>query len=152
MYSHVTTTGKKKPTFSALWQEISAVLVAMGLPRAEIKRLEAEHCGEEDFLNVLFQWAESEKDIKSQLRDLHQDVTKTRQTVAEVRQTQLKDQKTMQDIKEKVEDVLNLQSVAVTPETIDEKRETGLGDRGTCLLYTSPSPRDLSTSRMPSSA
>ena len=25
-------------------------------------------------------------------------------------------------------------------------------DGGTCLLYTSPSPRDLSTSRMPSSA
>ena len=25
-------------------------------------------------------------------------------------------------------------------------------DRRTCLLYTSPSPRDLSTSRMPSSA
>ena len=27
-----------------------------------------------------------------------------------------------------------------------------LGDLHTCLLYTSPSPRDLSTSRMPSSA
>ena len=27
-----------------------------------------------------------------------------------------------------------------------------LGDSITCLLYTSPSPRDLSTSRMPSSA
>ena len=26
------------------------------------------------------------------------------------------------------------------------------GDANTCLLYTSPSPRDLSTSRMPSSA
>ena len=26
------------------------------------------------------------------------------------------------------------------------------GQEGTCLLYTSPSPRDLSTSRMPSSA
>ena len=26
------------------------------------------------------------------------------------------------------------------------------GDSGCCLLYTSPSPRDLSTSRMPSSA
>ena len=25
-------------------------------------------------------------------------------------------------------------------------------DKNTCLLYTSPSPRDLSTSRMPSSA
>ena len=29
---------------------------------------------------------------------------------------------------------------------------TAYGDRTTCLLYTSPSPRDLSTSRMPSSA
>ena len=27
-----------------------------------------------------------------------------------------------------------------------------LGDASNCLLYTSPSPRDLSTSRMPSSA
>ena len=26
------------------------------------------------------------------------------------------------------------------------------GQNGVCLLYTSPSPRDLSTSRMPSSA
>ena len=31
------------------------------------------------------------------------------------------------------------------PETIVAKEDT-------CLLYTSPSPRDLSTSRMPSSA
>ena len=30
---------------------------------------------------------------------------------------------------------------------VDEAREAGI-----CLLYTSPSPRDLSTSRMPSSA
>jgi len=29
---------------------------------------------------------------------------------------------------------------------------TFTGDVGGCLLYTSPSPRDLSTSRMPSSA
>ena len=28
----------------------------------------------------------------------------------------------------------------------------GYSDQGSCLLYTSPSPRDLSTSRMPSSA
>ena len=32
------------------------------------------------------------------------------------------------------------------------KRLMGLGDDHACLLYTSPSPRDLSTSRMPSSA
>ena len=30
--------------------------------------------------------------------------------------------------------------------------ETGTVGTATCLLYTSPSPRDLSTSRMPSSA
>ena len=32
---------------------------------------------------------------------------------------------------------------------LDEAMEA---DRAVCLLYTSPSPRDLSTSRMPSSA
>jgi len=33
-----------------------------------------------------------------------------------------------------------------------DKVITNSGIYGTCLLYTSPSPRDLSTSRMPSSA
>ena len=33
-----------------------------------------------------------------------------------------------------------------------EKRNVIAGFAGSCLLYTSPSPRDLSTSRMPSSA
>ena len=107
LYGHVTTTGVDTPTFSALWQEISAVLVALGLPQAEIDRLKAEHCGEEDFLDVLFEWAHSEEDIKSQLRD--------------IRQYQVK-------IKEMVED---LHSVNVTQETIVEKRQTQLGDRGT---------------------
>ena len=37
---------------------------------------------------------------------------------------------------------------ATQPETITEP----LQQRSVCLLYTSPSPRDLSTSRMPSSA
>ena len=42
------------------------------------------------------------------------------------------------------------------PETIDFKSEQKVLPKGaelwSCLLYTSPSPRDLSTSRMPSSA
>ena len=33
-----------------------------------------------------------------------------------------------------------------------EQKAIGLNYIDTCLLYTSPSPRDLSTSRMPSSA
>ena len=37
--------------------------------------------------------------------------------------------------------------------SLDRKEEIVLPvDETTCLLYTSPSPRDLSTSRMPSSA
>ena len=124
LYGHVSTTGVDTSTFSTLWREISAVLVALGLPQAEIDRLKAEHCGEENFLDVLFEWADSEKDIKSQLRDIRQYQAQTGQTVVEVRQT-------MQDIKEIVEDVRNLQSAAVTQETIDEKRQTQLGDRGT---------------------
>ena len=35
---------------------------------------------------------------------------------------------------------------------IRPKRVTNSGEKPICLLYTSPSPRDLSTSRMPSSA
>ena len=37
-------------------------------------------------------------------------------------------------------------------EFVNSSRLKELGPLGTCLLYTSPSPRDLSTSRMPSSA
>ena len=35
---------------------------------------------------------------------------------------------------------------------IGEKKVNGVPQKNVCLLYTSPSPRDLSTSRMPSSA
>ena len=119
LYGHVTTTGMDTPTFSALWQEISTALVALGLPQAEIDRLKAERSGEEDFLDRLFEWAYSE-DIKLQRRDIRQYQAKSGQSVFEVSQTQIEDQKTMQDIKEMMEDVLNLQSVAVTQETIKE--------------------------------
>ena len=33
-----------------------------------------------------------------------------------------------------------------------KNREMNMNEIASCLLYTSPSPRDLSTSRMPSSA
>ena len=47
------------------------------------------------------------------------------------------------DLMDEVEKVLNIQCAPIT-------WPIGMGKR--CLLYTSPSPRDLSTSRMPSSA
>ena len=47
----------------------------------------------------------------------------------------------------------NIESLAVAE--IDQTKNISritIVTTGTCLLYTSPSPRDLSTSRMPSSA
>ena len=83
LYGHVTTTGIADSTFSTLWQEISIVLVALGLQQAEIDRLKAEHCGEQEFLDALLEWADSEEDIKSQLKDIRDIETKVLQTVDE---------------------------------------------------------------------
>ena len=50
---------------------------------------------------------------------------------------------------------LQLELVLASLAALEPKNAAVLADKhhaGTCLLYTSPSPRDLSTSRMPSSA
>ena len=52
---------------------------------------------------------------------------------------------------------LNAEITTATDQNIfddvtDNERESGDVEYRNCLLYTSPSPRDLSTSRMPSSA
>ena len=127
LYGHVTTTGIDTPTFSTLWLELSAVLVAVGLPQAEINRLKAEHCGEEDFIDVLFEWAESEEDIKSQLKDIRQYQAKTGQTVAELHHTQIEDRKILQENKMKLEEVHEVQTE--TQQTLDEVRESQIEDR-----------------------
>ena len=45
-----------------------------------------------------------------------------------------------------------LPEFSILPEGTFEAKFYGLGADGTCLLYTSPSPRDRSVSRMPASA
>ena len=127
LYGHVTTTGIDTPTFSALWLELDAVLVALGLPQAEIDRLKAEHCGEEDFIDVLFEWADSEEDIKSQLKGVCQYQSKVQQAVDEVHLTQLEVRKILQDNKRKLEEVHEVQTK--TQKTVDEVRQNQLEDR-----------------------
>ena len=129
LYGHVTTTGIDTPIFSALWLEISAVLVALGLPQVDIDRLKAEHCGEEDFIDVLFEWADSEEDIKSQLKDIRQYRNKVQQAVDEVHLTQLEDRKILQGSKRKLEKVHEVQTK--TQKTVDEVRQNQLEDRVT---------------------
>ena len=83
LYGHVATTGVDTPTFNALWMEISVVLVALGLSQAEIDRLKAERCGEEDYVGALLDWAKSDEDIKTQLKDILQIQTTIREAVEE---------------------------------------------------------------------
>ena len=98
LYGHVSTTGVDTPTFNALWQEISAPLVALGLDQEEIDRLKAERGGEEDYLDALLEWADSEEDIKFQLRTIHQTQTKTEQAIEQFYQTQTKTQQTVEEV------------------------------------------------------
>ena len=86
LHGHVTTTGVDTALFAALWNEICAVLIDLGYDQAEIDRLKAERCGEEECLNVLFEWADSEEDIKSQMREVTRCQKETLKVVDEVRQ------------------------------------------------------------------
>ena len=98
LYGHVTTTGVDTPTFSALWTEISGVLVSLGLDQAEVDRLKAEKGGEQDYIDVLIEWAASEEDIKSQLKNIHHSQSQTHQAVQDVRLAQVKTQKAVKEI------------------------------------------------------
>ena len=105
LYGHVTSTGIETTSFTTLWQEISTTLYSLGLDQAEIDRLKAEQGGEEDYLDALIEWADSEEDIKTQLKDIHQSQTKTEETISQVLQTQLKLSETQcktQDVAEEV--------------------------------------------------
>ena len=81
LYGHVTSTGVDATSFSSFWQEISTTLYSLGLDQAEIDRLKAEQGGEEDYLDALIEWADSEEDIKTQLKDIHQTQLKLSKTV-----------------------------------------------------------------------
>ena len=83
LYGHVATTGVDTPTFNALWLEISAALVALGLRQGEIDKLKAELCREDDYVEALLDWANSEEDIKAQLKDILQIQATTREAVDE---------------------------------------------------------------------
>ena len=129
LYGHVSTTSVDSTIFTSLWQEISAVLVALGLNQAEIDRLKAEHCGEEGYLDVLRDWAHSEEDIKSQVKDIRQYQTETQQYVDKVLQIQLEDRETLEDNKSKLEEVHQIQTK--TQQDVGKVHQTQLVDRVT---------------------
>ena len=100
--------------FHELWKEVSGVLVSLGLEQAEINRLRTERCGEEDYLDVLFKWADREKEIKSKLEEVSQSQSKMLKAVETVGQTQKEQQKIAQDTKTAVEAVCKTQQEHLT--------------------------------------
>ncbi|XP_078383723.1 uncharacterized protein LOC144666209 [Oculina patagonica] len=129
LYGHVTSTCVDTPTFNSLWQEISAVLVDLGLGQAEIDRLSAERCGEDDYLDVLRDWADSDEDIKSQLKEIRQGQTETQQQVEKVLQIQLEDHKTLAAGISKLEQVHQIENKM--HQAVKEARQTQLEDHKT---------------------
>ena len=81
LYGHVTSTAFDAAIFSSLWQEISAALLSLGLDQAEIDRLKAESGGEEDYLDALFEWADSDLKIKTELKDIRQSQAKIQEVL-----------------------------------------------------------------------
>ena len=116
LYGHVTSTGVQTSAFNLKWQEISAVLIALGLNPAEVVKLKAAPCGE-DYINVVIEWAKSDGEISSQLAQV-------RKTQCEARQRQEEDHETIQEIKEMLttqqEVVKTLQEVNERVERVEE--------------------------------
>ena len=94
LYGHVTTTGIPKLLFDVKWQEISSVLVSLGLNQSEVDRLKREPCGE-DYISAVTEWMKNDEEIQFQLKDLR---TKQQQVL----QTQQENRKTLQDTQQTV--------------------------------------------------
>ena len=123
LYGHVSTTGIDSSTFSHLWREISDVLVALGLNQADVDRLKAEYCGEEDYLQMLCEWADSEKDLKSQLKEINQ-------TIDMVHQNQTQDAEMLQQMKSELHGVCHTQT-KIQEEVLEVKKSIeDLNQRG----------------------
>jgi len=141
LYGHVTSTGVDATSFSTFWHEISTVLICLGLDQAEVDRLKAEQGGEEDYLDALIEWADSEEDIKTQLKDiqqmqlklsktvedgtlnleeLRQALSKTQDVVDEAVEIELKGQQEMRAVQSRLEGVCESQSK--TSQAVDEIR------------------------------
>ena len=129
LHGHVTTTGVDALTFNALWLEISAVLVALGLDQAEIDRLKGEHCGEDDYLDVLRDWIDNEQDIKSQLKDIHQCQTETQQGVEKILENLAEVRNTLANSISKLGQVHQIESK--THDAVKQARQIQLEDHET---------------------
>ena len=125
LYGHVTTTGIQTSVFDVKWQEISSVLVSLGLSQFEVDRLKREPCGE-DYVSAVTEWTKNDEAIQFQLKDI---CTKQLQVL----QTHKEDHKTLQDTHQTVgrlEQTLQDTHQAVGNFTTDANRGSEIATRG----------------------
>ena len=122
LYGHVTSTGVQTAVFNVKWQEISKVLVALGLNPAEVVRLKSAPCGK-DYISAVIEWVKSDEEIKSQLGEL-------RKGQEEARQMQEEDHSTLKDIRVAVEEHFEtLQAVNQAFNSLNEKMDARREDQ-----------------------
>ena len=113
LYGHVTTTGIQTSVFDVKWQEVSSVLVSLGLCQSEVDRLRREPCGE-DYISAVTEWMKNDEEIKFQLKDL---LRKQQQVI----QTQQEDQRNLNDTHQIVGNVQQIQVEASKLQQEDHK-------------------------------
>ncbi len=69
-FGHVPGTDVTRLDFEARWKDVSSTLLGLGLHQAEIDRLKAEECGEEEVNRVRKKWSECDREIVSKLHGL----------------------------------------------------------------------------------
>ena len=104
---HSVSTGFQPAEFDVKWQEISTVLVALGLDQADVDGLKAEGWGH-DLADSLGDVNTRLKKIEDALSKVEENIqTKTQETVEKVRLTQPDDPKTLQGSNSELDEVLN---------------------------------------------
>ena len=101
LYGHVTTTGIQTPVFDVKWQEVSSVLVSLGLSQSEVDRLKREPCGE-DYISAVTEWMKNDEEIQFQLKDLRTKQQQVLQTQQEHHRTLQEGHRTLQDTQQTV--------------------------------------------------
>ena len=127
LYGHVTTTGIQTSVFDVKWQEVSSILVSLGLSQSEVDRLKREPCGE-DYVSAVTEWMKNDEEIQFQLKDLRtkqQQVLQTQQeghrTVQDTHQTVSRVEQTLQDTHQAVGNLQQMQTEAVKLQQEDHR-------------------------------
>ena len=127
LYGHVTTTGIQTSVFDVKWQEVSSVLVSLGLSQSEVDRLKREPCAE-DYVSAVTEWMKDDEEIQFQLKDLRtkqQQVLQTQQddhrTLHDTHQTVGRVEQTLQDTHQAVGNLQHTQNEAVKLQQEDHR-------------------------------